>query len=312
MERNANYAVVGVISTVLLIALIVFIFWLTNFALSAQYDTYDIVFHGPIQGLSKGGDVQFNGIKVGDVSDIRLDKTDPDLVIAVVKVGSDTPVRADSVATLEPQGITGVNYIQITAGTLARPLLKDTVAPGVTPTIEAKGGTISTLLAGGGTVLQSAVETLDRVNRVLSDENIRKITAMIGDMQAVTAELRERKSIIADADKTLQSADQAAQQFRQLAKSGQTLIDTNGKQSLAKITAAAAQMQAAAAEAHEMLSKLQGPTTDFATHGLPRLASAITSVQDAAQNLNRLVSQIRRNPRGFIEKPAAKEVEVRP
>src|SRR6516162_8604450 len=107
MERNANYALVGLISTMLLIALIVFVFWLTNFALSAKYDVYDIVFHGPIQGLSKGGDVQFNGIKVGEVTDLSLDKKDPNLVVAVARVTADTPIRVDSVATLEPQGITG-------------------------------------------------------------------------------------------------------------------------------------------------------------------------------------------------------------
>src|SRR5215469_1337036 len=106
MERTANYALVGLISTVLLIAMIVFVFWLTNFALSAKFDTYDIVFHGPIQGLSKGGDVQFNGIKVGEVSDIRLDRQDPNLVIAMARVSADTPIRQDSTATLEPQGIT--------------------------------------------------------------------------------------------------------------------------------------------------------------------------------------------------------------
>src|SRR5579863_2131263 len=125
MERNANYALVGLISTILLIAMIVFILWLTNFALSARYDVYDVVFHGPIQGLSRGGDVQFNGIKVGEVSDIKLDSNDPNLVHAFARVRSDTPVRQDSTATLEGQGITGVTYIQIAAGTRNKPLLKD-------------------------------------------------------------------------------------------------------------------------------------------------------------------------------------------
>ena len=67
MERNANYALVGLISTILLIAMIVFVFWLANFAFSAKYDTYQVVFHGPVSGLTRGGDVQFNGIKVGEV-----------------------------------------------------------------------------------------------------------------------------------------------------------------------------------------------------------------------------------------------------
>ena len=82
MERNANYALVGLISTILLIAMIVFVFWLANFAFSAKYDIYEVVFHGPVSGLTRGGDVQFNGIKVGEVSDIQLDAQDPNKVIA--------------------------------------------------------------------------------------------------------------------------------------------------------------------------------------------------------------------------------------
>jgi phospholipid/cholesterol/gamma-HCH transport system substrate-binding protein len=312
MERNANYALVGLISTVLLIALIVFVLWLTNFALSSRYDNYDIVFHGPIQGLSKGGDVQFNGIKVGEVSDIRLDRQDPNLVIAVARVAEGTPIRVDSVATLEPQGITGVNYIQVTAGTTAKPLLEEVTPAGKTPTLYAKGGTISQLLSGGGTVLQDAVETLGRINRVLSDQNIEKVTAVISDVQSVTAELRERKAIIADADKTLQSANEAAIQIRDLAKSSQGLVDSDGKRTMTRIADAAGEIQGAATEAHTMLTTLQGPTSDFATNGLPQLTATLQRLQDATENLNRLVSEVRQNPQGLINKPPAKEVEVKP
>ena len=139
MERNANYALVGLISTILLIAMIVFLFWPTNSALSTRYDQYDVVFHGPITGLSRGGDVQFNGIKVGEVSDITLDPKDPNLVHATARVRSDTPVRVDSVASLEPQGITGVTYVQITPGTISKPLLKSVTPFGQPMTIKLNG-----------------------------------------------------------------------------------------------------------------------------------------------------------------------------
>jgi len=314
MERNANYALVGVISTVLLIAAIVFILWLTNFALSAKYDNYNIVFHGPISGLSKGGQVNFNGIKVGEVSDIRLDAKDPNLVVATVRVQSDTPVRQDSYASLEPQGITGVTYVQITAGTPSKPLLKELPAPPGAryPTIYAKGSTISDLLAGGGTMIQKAVEALNRVNQVLSDQNIQKFSAIMGDVQSVTAELRARKQIIADADRALVNAGQAAQSIKTLAAHGQGLLDSDGKQTVVKIGAAAGQIEAAAQDVRGLLAKLQGPTSDFATNGLPQLSAALSSLQEATENLNRLVIEVQQNPRGLIGKPPAKEVEVKP
>lgn len=312
MERNANYALVGLISTILLIAMIVFIFWLTNFALSARYDNYNVVFHGPISGLSRGGDVQFNGIKVGEVNDIQLDAQDPNQVIAKIRVRSDTPVRQDSTASLEPQGITGVNYIQITAGTISKPLLKAVTPPDQTPTIQATPSAISSLLSGGGTVMQRALDTLDRINKVLSDQNIQKFTGILGDVQAVTAELRQRKAIIADADKTLQDADQAAVQIRSLAKTSEGLVDTQGKQTFAKIDATADQIQGAAADLRAMMAKLKGPTTDFASNGLPQLTAEIAELRKTTRDLDRLLEEVEHDPRSFVAKPPAKQVEVKP
>jgi phospholipid/cholesterol/gamma-HCH transport system substrate-binding protein len=312
MERNANYALVGLISTILLIAMIVFVFWLANFAFSAKYDTYQVVFHGPVSGLTRGGDVQFNGIKVGEVSDIQLDAQDPNKVIAKTQVRSDTPVRVDTEASLEPQGITGVNFIQLTAGTVSKPLLKDATPSGQPMVIQAKPGTMSSLLSGGGAVMQAALDSLQRINQVLSQQNIQRVTAIIGDVQAVTAELRERKAIIGDADKALLDADQAAIQIKTLAKSAQGLVDTNGKQTLIKIDATADQIQGAAADLRVIMAKLKDPAYDFANNGLPELTRTIESMHKATNDLDRLVNEVERDPRGFINKPQAKQLQVKP
>ena len=55
MERNANYALVGLTSTLLVIGLVVFSVWLAAFRFNQDYDYYDIVFAGPLRGLSQGG-----------------------------------------------------------------------------------------------------------------------------------------------------------------------------------------------------------------------------------------------------------------
>ena len=161
---------------------------------------------GPVRGLTEGGEVHFNGIKVGEVTKIALDKTNPNNVIARARVTEDVPIRIDSYATLEPQGITGLNYVQITAGTSTRQLLKDyadrsanRLSSSCIPLLRSQRSAISDLLEGGGTVLTRTIEALDRVNRVLSDQNIKTFSAALSDTQAVTAELRERKSIVADA-----------------------------------------------------------------------------------------------------------------
>jgi phospholipid/cholesterol/gamma-HCH transport system substrate-binding protein len=312
MERNANYALVGLASTLILAAMLVFVVWLAAIRPNQDYENYDIVFKGPVRGLSTGGEVHFNGIKVGEVTKISLDKADPTLVIARAKVTSDVPIRVDSYATLEPQGITGVNYVQITAGTPSKPLLKDVTPKDKVPRIPTVRDALSDLLAGGGNVVAKAVEALNRVNRVLSDENIQKFSATVSDVQAVTAELRARKAVIADAQKALQSADQAAQQIRDLAHNGNNLISSDGKRTMVKLGDAATEIEAAAKDLRAMMGKLQGPTGDFATTGLPQITSAVASLQQATENLDRLMSEVQQNPQGLVAKPRAREVEVKP
>jgi len=312
MERNANYALVGLASTLLLIGMIVFSVWLAAFKLNQDYDYYDIVFIGPVRGLSQGGEVHFNGIKVGEVTRISLDTVDPTLVIARAKVTSDVPIRVDSYATLEPQGITGVNYVQITAGTPSKRLLKRMVPKGKVPRIRSERGVLSDLLAGGGNVLAGAVEALDRVNRVLSEENIKRFSGMLDNVQVVTAELRERKSILADAQRALQGADQAAQQIGELATSSNTLVNGDGRRIMAKLGDAATEIEAAAKDLRTMMGKLEGPTGDFATTGLQQITAASASLQQAADNLDRILGEVQQSPQGLLTRPPAQEIEVKP
>jgi phospholipid/cholesterol/gamma-HCH transport system substrate-binding protein len=312
MERNANYALVGFSTFLLFIGLIVFAVWLARVAYGREYDLYDILFEGPVQGLSQGGDVDFNGIKVGEVTRIALDRTDPSHVIARARVTSDVPIRKDSYATLEPQGVTGVNYVQITAGTPNAPLLKDTVPRGEVPVIHTRPGTLSSLLRGGGTILASAAQSLDRINRLLSDKNLANISGAIGDVHAITTEARNRKQLFADADKAITSIDSAAQSIKQLSDNGNQLLATDGKRSLHELADAAAEIKAASADARVLVKKLEGPTTDFATNGLPQLTQAISSLQQAADSMSRLAAEAEQSPQALVSKAPAQEVQVKP
>jgi phospholipid/cholesterol/gamma-HCH transport system substrate-binding protein len=312
MEKNANYALVGLSTIILLIGLIIFVIWLARLRINSDYDLYDIVFQGPVRGLSQGGEVHFNGIKVGEVTKIALDRTNPSRVIARARMTSDVPVRIDSYATLEPQGITGLNYVQITAGTPSKPLLKTTVPRDRIPVIRSQRSALSDLLEGGGTVLTRTIEALDRVNRVLSDQNIKTFSAALSDAQAVTAELKKRKEIIGDAQKALQDADVAIQQVAQLAKSSQDLVDTDGRRSLKNIADAAEEAKATAAQVHGLVEKLSAPTTDFANNGLPQITAAVIQLRATTESLQRLINELEASPTAALRKGPAEEVNVKP
>ncbi|MES2033895.1 MAG: MlaD family protein, partial [Pseudomonadota bacterium] len=100
MERNANYTLVGIASLVLFVGMIVFVIWLARISFNNDYDIYEIQFVGPVRGLSEGGEVHFNGIKVGEVTKIELDGRDPNRVNALARMDSKVPIRVDSFATL--------------------------------------------------------------------------------------------------------------------------------------------------------------------------------------------------------------------
>ncbi|MDR3506816.1 MAG: MlaD family protein [Caulobacteraceae bacterium] len=312
MERNANYALVGLATLLIFVGMVVFVVWLARFQVRQEYDRYDIIFVGPVRGISDGGEVHFNGIKVGEVTKIALDKDNPALVVARVRVTSDVPIRSDSYATLEPQGITGVNYIQIAAGSNGKPLLKDTVPRGEVAKLKSRSSALSDLLQGSGTVLASTVNALNQVNKLLSDDNLKAVSASLRNVESVTAEIRDRKTLLDDADNAVKSIDQAAQSLKQLSESSQQLVNGDGKRAIQQAGDAATQIKLAATDAHALLAKLQGPAGDLATTGLPQLTQAAASLQETADSLNRLVNEIELNPQSLVTKPQAKEVQVKP
>lgn len=316
MEKNANYALVGLSTLILTVALAVFIIWLARLRVNAEYDMYDIVFAGPVRGLNEGGEVHFNGIKVGEVTKIALDQTNPANVIARVRVTANVPIRVDSYGTLEPQGITGLNYIQISAGTPAKPLLEEVACKNVgmgrqcIPVMKSQRSAISDLLEGGGTVLTSTIEALHRVNEVLSDQNIKTFSAALSDTQAVTAELRERKAIIADAQSAIQRIDEATAAIAQLSRTTTDVVGGDGKRMIRNLADAADETKAAAKDVRAMITGLQAPASDFATNGLPQITAAVIQLQTAAESLERLVNEVESSPTGALGKASAQEVKV--
>ncbi|HXQ10362.1 MAG TPA: MlaD family protein [Caulobacteraceae bacterium] len=312
MERNANYALVGFASLMIFVGMVAFVVWLARISFAQQYDVYDVVFQGPVDGLSKGSEVHFNGIKVGDIVDIGLVKDNPTQVDARVRVTSDVPIRDDSVATAEPEGITGVSYIQITPGTPSRPLLKTLAHEGKYPIIHGQPGALSALLAGGGTVLTSAAEALSRVNRILSDQNIQNFSTTLGDVKSVADEARKEKQLFADLDKSIKDIDTASASIKQLSDNANGLMTGDGKTAVHNIADAAAELKGATTDARKMLDKLQGPTTDFANNGLPQLTAAVASLRETADSLNRLSNELEQSPQGVLSKGPDKEVQVKP
>ena len=312
MERDAHYAAVGIATVALIAALAVFTIWLARLQFDSDYDVYDIVFYGPVRGLSEGGEVHFNGIRVGEVTALNLDPEQGDQVIARVRLDGETPVRVTSRAQLEPQGITGLNYIQITAGNPESALLKAQYPDNVVPVIQSQPSPLAELLSGSGTLLAQAVDVLNRVNRVLSEDNIRSFSTTLASVEAVSAELEARRGLLAELETTLQNANRAIAAYEQVAVTANEVVDTDARQAIANINAASAEATSAMQSLNRTVTGLEQPVGDFAETGLPELTAAIRSLQAATTALEALVEEVRASPRDFIGRPPARELEVQP
>src|SRR5919199_2436763 len=116
METRANYVVIGLFTLAVLAGAFGFVYWLARYGEGGRRQTYDIVFMGSVAGLNRGAAVLFNGIRVGEVDNLTLDPRDPQRVNARVRVDSETPVKSDTRAQLEFQGLTGVAYVALVGG----------------------------------------------------------------------------------------------------------------------------------------------------------------------------------------------------
>ncbi|TAJ56184.1 MlaD family protein [Brevundimonas sp.] len=312
MERDAHYAAVGIATIALMAALAVFSIWLARLQFNNDYDVYDIVFYGPVRGLSEGGEVHFNGIRVGEVTDLNLDPKKGDQVIARIRVDGTTPVRVTSRAQLEPQGITGLNYIQITAGNPQSAILKDQYPANVVPVIQSQPSPIAELLSGSGTVLAQTVDALNRINRVLSDDNVRSFSTSLKNIESLSTELEARKGMLEQLEQALTKANSAVAEFEALAVSTRQIIDGDGREAVANINAAAEEARAAVSSINRTATNVEGPLNEFATTGLPQLQQSIQGLEDATRSLEGLIDEVRSSPRDFISRPPTKEMEVQP
>ena len=312
MERDAHYAAVGIATVALIAALAVFVVWLARLQFNSDYDIYDIVFYGPVRGLSEGGEVHFNGIRVGEVTDLNLDPKKGDQVIARVRLDATTPVRVTSRAQLEPQGITGLNYIQITAGTASSPLLKSQYPENVVPVIQSQPSPIAELLSGSGTVLAQTVDALNRINRVLSDDNIRSFSTSVKNVEALTTELEARKGMLQELEQAIASANRAIQEWERLGASARQVVEGDGRQAIGNINQATSDAREAIASINRTATALERPVGDFAQTGLPELNQAIRQLNDATRSLQSLIDDVRSSPRDLIGRPQSREMEVQP
>lgn len=205
MESKAHYALIGTFVLIAALAATAFMAWLSNAQFDQEYDLYDVVFTGPVRGLSRGSEVRYNGLNVGEVTGLKWDEDDSNTVIAEVRVFDNTPIHRDSEAQLEPQGLTGLNYIQITSG------LSGELFTGRQPyEIAGKMSQLDTFLDEGGSVIAGAQGALQRVNAALTEDAIRDFQGILTNTRVFTGNIKDTEIDTALVESVLRSIETAA------------------------------------------------------------------------------------------------------
>src|SRR5215211_5032 len=218
METRANYALIGLFTLLVVASAFGFVYWFSGGDRGQARQAVRIVFSGSVAGLSRGSAVLFNGLRVGEVTDLGLLPEDPRRVISVVEVDRNTPVRTDTRARLEYQGLTGVAQIALIGGEPTAPVLA--AGPGQPlPTIFAERSDFQDLLETARTIARRADEVLEKVGRVISD-NEGSINRTVQNVERFSQALGDNAGGI---DRVLQQIGAAAERVGPLAEKLETL-----------------------------------------------------------------------------------------
>jgi len=157
METRAPFVIVGAFVLAIIVAIFGFVYWLNNTGGLGPRTSYHVQFDGSVPGLLVGAGVLFNGIRVGEVTELTLAPDDPRRVDATISVASTTPVRPDTKVGLDFQGLTGVPVIALEGGSQLS-------NSGKVPTLIAEPG-------AGLSMTQAARDALRKVDSVLSENS---------------------------------------------------------------------------------------------------------------------------------------------
>jgi len=159
MERKANFVLIGLFTFAVILAGFGFIFWIHYAGEKKEGVAYRVIFDGPVSGLRVGSSVLFNGIRVGEVTALRLNADSPSQVTALMRVNKATPIRSDTYVGLEFTGLTGIASVSLKGISATTPLLEK--EEGEPPTLKAD-------ISASQDMMQAARDVLAKADAVIA------------------------------------------------------------------------------------------------------------------------------------------------
>lgn len=225
METRANYVLIGAFTLAVVVGVFGFVYWFQNIGGTGERAFYRVVFDGSVSGLRTGATVLFNGIRVGEVTDLKLNPEHPKQVTATLSIDKSVAVRADVVIGLEFQGLTGIASVSLKGGSTSAQVVAGVGSKEVPPVLTAPPGATTD-------VTQAARDVLRRVDEFIQ-ENQQSFHSTLDNLDKFTGALARNSERIDKITEGLQNltggADGKGGEINEAARSFRTLSDNLDK-----------------------------------------------------------------------------------
>ncbi|MDY0292235.1 MAG: MlaD family protein [Desulfuromonadaceae bacterium] len=301
MEPKAHHVLIGLFVVLCCGAALLFALWLGGADPDRKYENYLICFDQTVSGLAVGNSVLYSGIKVGDVVKLGLNPTDPRQVRAEIRVYSDTPIKEDTTAAIILANITGSMSVQLSGGTPESPPLRsETHEPA---RIRAQPSSLSALLSSGEDLMERVAMLLTQANRLLSTQNVDNISAMLANLEQLSASLAGQgdnlTAVLASIDRAALEAEQTFVDFAAVGNTARSLLEEDGNPMFASARASMEGLHTLVADLQKLFDS-HDTSLARGLQGVGELEPVMRDLRSTIGNLKRITRQLDENPAKFI------------
>lgn len=294
METRSNYVMVGAVTLAMLAGLLLFTVWLAGLS-GERRQCYDIYFAQGVSGLSRGSNVTFSGVPVGQVTEISLLPERPELVYVRIEVDEETPVRQGTTASVRAVSLTGANEVQLSGGARGTQQMTEN-GPRGCPVIPAKTGGLGALLASAPELMERIQRLTERLTELVNDENQNAIADILDNVRATTEVLRQRApelgDAIADTRIAVRQAGIAAERVGVLADTTTALVNEEGRPVAQDLRKAIASAERAASNLDAMVADARPGIQNFSKSTLPEANRLIRDLRELSTSLRGVSERI--------------------
>lgn len=304
MEPKVNYTLVGLFVFVLGTASIAAVLWLSRADYRGVYDRYYVYMKESVSGLSADASVKYHGVDVGRVKEIVLNPKNPEEVRLALDLVRGTPIKENTVAVLETQGLTGLTTVNLMGGTRDSPLL--TVKPGEHyPVIQTRPSFYFRLDSAISRILsdQSLPVLLNNLNNLASDarglvdaQSRADLKRLLGNLAKITQTLATHHEELADA---IAKARTALDHFAVLGlRMGDQLpeVINDAKGSIRSFQDMTQNIARASASIQATLDGNRGDLEQFTGQTLAETGLLVAELRQLTATLQRLAQELEREP----------------